>query len=315
MFKGKRHGPLPAGSGPLSLLLGAAFITALALVAAGTLPAPAAGPAAPPAPRTAPPATRAATKPVAVTVATYNINYGNPDLPAVTRSIRKAKADVVFLQETNRASERYLRGRLGGVYPHTIFHHAARAGGFGVLSKWPMRKPRYLPRVHGLFGAWIGEIELADGWVQVANVHLMPLIPGGRAEGAAALTKRFIETEAVRGKEIVWLHGELTKGTPTIIAGDFNSPSAMSAPAYLTRHGFTDSFAAVTDQPDTQPTWHWLYNGVHYRFRLDYIFHTARFETRASRIFQGGGSDHYLLVSTLHLKPSPAPTTSRATKP
>ena len=149
---------------------------------------------------------------------------------------------------------------------------------------------------------WLGEVKLADRWIQVANVHLMPLIPGGRNEGAGALAKRFFHSEGVRAKEIAWLHRQLAGDKMTIIAGDFNSPSTLTAPTYLTQRGFTDSFAAVTDRPDTRPTWHWLYNGVQYRYRLDYIFHSAHFETRTSRIIRGPGSDHYLLVSTVQLK-------------
>jgi hypothetical protein len=37
-------------------------------------------------------------------VATFNINWGNPNLPNIAKVIRQSKADLVFLQETNTQS-------------------------------------------------------------------------------------------------------------------------------------------------------------------------------------------------------------------
>ena len=63
------------------------------------------------------PASGPTTKPnVKFTVATYNINYGNVDLKKIARIIRKADADLVCLQETNRQSEKHLRRALRRKY-------------------------------------------------------------------------------------------------------------------------------------------------------------------------------------------------------
>ena len=45
-----------------------------------------------------------------LTVATFNINWGNPDLPGVANVISRSQADLVALQETNDRSARYLSG-------------------------------------------------------------------------------------------------------------------------------------------------------------------------------------------------------------
>ena len=43
--------------------------------------------------------------PDSLNIATYNINYGNVNLPLVAETILRSRADVVALQETNEESE------------------------------------------------------------------------------------------------------------------------------------------------------------------------------------------------------------------
>lgn len=51
-------------------------------------------------------------------VATYNLNWGNRRGDQVLDAIATAKADVVFLQETTRQSERFLQEHLKKSYPY-----------------------------------------------------------------------------------------------------------------------------------------------------------------------------------------------------
>lgn len=252
----------------------------------------------------------AATRPAAqFTVATYNINWGNPNLPGVVENIRKTAADLVCLQETNRKSEAYLRRRLAAAYPHKAFRHASGAGGFAYLSKTPLKGLKYLQAKHGMFGTWLCRVTLAGQSVQVASVHLQPVLPHKR-EGLVGLTKLFIKTESIRAREIAHIHENISKDMPTILAGDFNSPASLTVSQYLAAAGFVDSFAAVTSEPAKHITWRWKYGNVEWKYRLDYLFHTRDIETVTSRIIVGAGSDHYPVVSGFRRapeKPRPAP--------
>lgn len=105
-------------------------------------------------------------------VASYNINYGNANLKAVVEAIKKADADVVALQETNRTSERYLRKHLRKHYRHMHFEHAKRAGGFAFLSRFRLEKVRHLPRTVGWFGTYVATVKFEGRDVHLANVHL-----------------------------------------------------------------------------------------------------------------------------------------------
>ena len=193
------------------------------------------------------------------------------------------------------------------MYRHAAFRHHARAGGYAFLSKAPLRERKYVPPRHGPFGLWTARTRLAGRDVQVAAVHLCPVVPR-RGE---TLMRTFLRTEAVRAKEIAWLHEHLSAKLPVILLGDFNSPSTLTAGTFLARRGFVDSFASVTPDPDRHVTWHWRYQDVNWRFRIDYIFHPAALKTIRSRILRSEASDHYLLVSTLEWAP-PRPTTAPA---
>ncbi len=263
------------------------------------------------------PTTKPTTKPtVRFSVATYNINYGNVNLKEVVKTIRKADADLVCLQETNRQSEKRLRRAFRRKYRYMYFRNSRAAGGFGVLSKSPIKKVQYLPRKHGYFGTLLFRTKLGSKEVQVANIHLHPTVPR-RGENFAELLKLFSKTEAVRTREIKYIHDNLTKTLPTILIGDFNSPPYMTVPIFLAKCGFSDSFAAATPGADAHITWRWRHRDVEWKFRLDYIFCNKHFRALASRIIKSDASDHYLVVSTLGWNPNPTskPTSRPASRP
>jgi len=233
----------------------------------------------------------------AIIVATYNINILNRDLKAVTETIRKSKADLVCLQETNEASALHFKANLRDEYPHMDFHNYA-GGGLGFLAKKQFKTLKYLPAKYGVHSAWIVRITIDDKPIEVAAVHLQPTVPRAD-EGVAELIARWLATEEIRAKEIAYIHENLSGRLPVVILGDFNSSSRMQAPRFLSQKGFVDSFASVTEKPDDRPTWKLRSAELRLARRIDYIFHTKDFTTGESRIVDSEGSDHYLLASEL----------------
>ena len=243
-------------------------------------------------------------------VATYNINYANVNLPKAVESILASKADVVFLQETNRQSERYLRRRLARTYPYIAFHHAPAAGGMAFLSKVPLSKLRRLPAKYGWFGASLANAKLNGRKVLLANVHLVPTDPR-RAKTLKELMGAFTSAEAVRLRELKYILSKLPRGSPMLLGGDFNSPSGMPVAQLLASRGWIDSAASVAPERADLTTWHWDTPNGELRQRLDYIYHTAEIRCRASRVIRSKASDHDLVVSTLEW----APKRSAASRP
>ena len=239
-------------------------------------------------------------------VATYNINYGNVNLRSMVATIRKTKADIVFLQETTRESEYFLVQELKNEYPNYEYRwykgrYAAER--FGVLSRYPISRLDFVPPKHGLFGVCVGEIRVGDQTVQIANVHLNPvMIP--RGSNLLGILAAFNNIEKIHADEIELVHEKLKSDMPTIIAGDFNSLSSFRAPRYLIEKGFVDSFAEVTENPDSKESWHWPLRNGEVRLRIDYIFHNDRFETVDSAIHPSSASDHYLVCTGLKFSES-----------
>ncbi len=240
----------------------------------------------------------AAAAPREFTVATYNVFYRNPDLPKLAAVIRETRADLVALQETNGESEKFLRRQFAGEYPHIAFRWRKGSDGFGFLSKAPLRKLEFLEPLPGWRGTWFAEVELGGTNAQIVSVHLatpqsrkMTSLPG-------AMTM-FQEVEEIHAREMARIFERMSRRMPVIVLGDFNSFSFFHAPKFLVEHGFTDSFAAVTENADRQGTWRHRSGESEWRFRIDYIFHGRELRTRACRILQSGASDHSAVVSRM----------------
>jgi endonuclease/exonuclease/phosphatase (EEP) superfamily protein YafD len=245
--------------------------------------------------------------PAPLRVATYNINFANVNLDAVLNAIRQADADVVCLQETNNASAAALRAAFSDHYPEIRFYGSVDpypAGGLAILSKHPIAREEFLPARHGLFGAAIVEVTHGEQNVQIVWVHLQPIVlPRGQgAESMLAIVGAFDAAEETRRAEMEEILKHVRTDGPAILAGDFNSCSTFQAPALAKQHGLIDSFAAVHDDADDHPTWHWPTELGQAKLRIDYIFHSADFVAEESRVIPSEGSDHYLLVSQLNPK-------------
>ena len=251
----------------------------------------------------------AATKEAHLTVATYNVNWGEVDLRETVAVIRRAKADLVLLQETTARIEGFLRRALDREYPLMAFRgHRGRneAERFGILARLPVKDLRFVPPKHGLFGAWIGQWNWQGRKIQVANVHLQPGF-FSRNAGVLGAMKALQQMEEVHKREIAAIYDNLAPKEPTLVMGDLNSMSSFAAPTFLAQKGFVDSFASVHEKPDEHPTWRWRTGGLTWSARIDYIFHTAHFQTVESRIVQSNASDHHLVVSRLRWREENAP--------
>ena len=239
-----------------------------------------------------------------LTVCTYNINWGNPH-PAKTIALLKTiNADFVALQETNAESKAFLIKHLKKSYPHMVFTKYSHlgAGGYGFLSKYKIEGATCEKPKRGLFGSYRCKVVVGGTTISILSTHLTPALPRHGAD-AMELANVLFKAETARTKEIRHLVTKKPE-TPTIILGDFNSSSCQFAARHLQGLAYTDSFAAVTKEPDKQPSWGWAYKGVKLQYRIDYVFHSSHFKTLKSAIHAKGPSDHYPVVSTLKVLPA-----------
>jgi len=238
-----------------------------------------------------------------LTIATFNINWGNVNLTETVKAIRQTKADVIALQEVNSEAEKHLRNELGQVYPHVSIRTGEGAAGFGFLSKHPFASVTYLEPKFGFLGTYLATVSVGKRRLQLVNVHLEPDIPR-ESDGPLQLLKRFRKLEATHLKEIRRIAGRFAKDMLVVVLGDFNSLSAGTAPTFLKERGFTDSAEQAHGEGKAPLSWHWRFNGVDLRYRLDYIFLPAGLKTIENKVIKTSSSDHLPVVTRMEWVPA-----------
>jgi endonuclease/exonuclease/phosphatase family metal-dependent hydrolase len=225
-----------------------------------------------------------------LTVMTWNVNFGVRGDDEARRAILDTDADVVFLQESTPAWERWAREHLSGAYPHQRFDHCCRAGGLAVLSKTPFEVKDIIEAPSGWFPAARVLVETALGQVQVLNVHLHPPVSesGGFVSG-------YFTTDPVRHDELSRYLVDLDPDLPTLILGDFNETRGLAVRT-LEDLGFA---CAVERFTRSAITWRWQLPALDLEQNLDHIFAGPGLRAIDFAVVEAGRSDHLPVVAVL----------------
>ncbi len=231
-----------------------------------------------------------------VRVGTYNVFTGTRDTALTVKAIRQMDADVVMLQELSPQGAKLLDKALEVDFPHRHFSE-----GVAILSRYPLRNPRYKRSQHGINGFLFAEVQSPGGRFQVASLHLDPLHLWKPREKWSLPMQLMWGQDYVHRREVEQIVHALRPGMPTILGGDFNSVSGAPI-RQLQELGYTDSYAKVNKHPDQTPTLHFKLFGTKSGRRIDYILHDASFQTIQSQVFPGAPSDHDSVLSVLGWK-------------
>jgi endonuclease/exonuclease/phosphatase family metal-dependent hydrolase len=227
---------------------------------------------------------------------TYNVNWGGAGADQVAAIIQRSKADIVCLQETTPAWEKYLRSELGSQLSYGAFRESQSrmGGGLAFFSKLSAREVAYIQSETGWFDGWIVEFQTAVGPVQVLNVHLRPPVSdqGGWISG-------YFGTRGDRVLEMQRFYEKIKPGIPLIVAGDFNDSENSRVVNWLQRRGMRN---ALPEFDRSTPTWKWNYRGFELRRRMDHIVYPAELECASAHVIAQGPSDHFPVVATFRKK-------------
>ena len=241
----------------------------------------------------------------AIRIATYNVNFGGSNWqimhPEKTlQAIKDVNADVMVLQEETPYWCTYFKNNLTKLYPYQAFINSPRAGGMGIISKYPFQTTYYGYSKIGWHPGWIYLINTPQGKLQLLNVHLAPPLVNLTSMGF--LFNGVFKSRDVRFREMQFYTRQLKTGYPTIIAGDFNESYLTKLRVWLFSQGFQD---AKTISHNQQNSWQWQAGLLTFCGPYDRIFYNQYLTLRYFAILQAGDSDHFpayadLVITSSH---------------
>lgn len=218
---------------------------------------------------------------VSFRVLTSNVEFGQAT-DALVADVRRAKPDIVFVQECEFTCDDTLKKALGGDYPHRAAQVAGGSKGSVVLSRFP------LDPAEGVDGAMAMPGAVADirgHAVRLQLAHPMPPLPG--------------RTDLWR-RELGELRDFAAEDhrTPLVVAGDFNASQDHAAFRRILDTGLQD--AARLDGHDRTPTWPARTTPA-FGVQIDHVLLSDDFSVRAVRFLDLTDTDHRAVVADLTL--------------
>lgn len=226
----------------------------------------------------------------AVTVMTWNVNFGLRGDALSLAVITEAQADVIVLQETTPAWERSL-APLKERYPHQRwFHVRGGAGGMAVLSRLPLVSEP-VPAGPGWFDALRIELESPIGPLEALVVHLRPPV----SDGGSFISGHF-STPKIRTAELMHHAAHLQGDAPLIVLGDFNEDEDGASIGWISKDKGLSN-ALMRFAPGAH-TWRWPTRLLTLEDTLDHVLYDGRLECLSAKVIREGRSDHFPVVAT-----------------
>ena len=224
-------------------------------------------------------------------VVTYNVNWGGNKADLVARYLIESDADIIFLQETHKAWEKYLKHFLAAKYPHAEFKHSRGAGGIAFFSKYPLHDVKLIKPQAGWFPGLKARVETKLGAIQLLNVHLKPPLSD---TGSVSLSA-YYQTQFIHKAELKELLAEFDPEQPLIIAGDFNENEDKAGIQSVMKRGFE---SALLNFDDESPTWKWnLSYGLSWSDRYDHLIYNKFLRCTGAQVKDIPASDHFPVMA------------------
>ncbi|NWF69967.1 MAG: endonuclease/exonuclease/phosphatase family protein [Chloroflexi bacterium] len=216
-----------------------------------------------------------------ISVLTFNLSLRNRDFEAVVQMLRAVDADVVALQEVNRAAYFYLDDDLADLYPYRAFHPDLQPPGQAVLSRFPILEDNYwqVERAHQRV-----LLDFGGTPIVLYNVHPVHFTLNRRVFFSFEAQQREIDDILAR---------TVNENVPLLLVGDFNT-SDQSAMYQRFAALYSDAFRTVGSGLGL------TFPGALPLARLDYVFYNPAFVPLEALVWPDtGGSDHHPVFARL----------------
>lgn len=219
-----------------------------------------------------------------IKLVTYNVNWLCARPTAICDYLTSSSADVICLQETHKKWEGDLK-RLGATHPHSYFVDSTGAGGFAIISKYPMSNIKVLPGRKGWFPALTACVDTPIGTIRFLNVHLHPPV----SERGSPTVSAYWSTPDVRLDEIKDFMNAIDNTYPVIVLGDFNDEENSDAVKFVRGKGYSNALTAFNP---SAKTWSWKVGLVTLNKCHDHILYDAKLKCTGAKVTKVQASDH-----------------------
>jgi endonuclease/exonuclease/phosphatase (EEP) superfamily protein YafD len=216
-----------------------------------------------------------------VRVLTSNVEFGQ-GTDALIAAVRREKPDLVFVQECESTCDAALRRDLAADYPHRRAVEGDGSEGSVILSALPLRAA---PAVPGTLGMPAAVADVRGHAVRLQLAHPMPPLAD-----QVGLWRE--ELDALRDAAAA------DRGTPTVLAGDFNASQDHAAFRRVLDTGLRD--AARLAGEDRTPSWP-ARTLPAFGAQIDHVLVSEDFAARDARFLDLADTDHRALVVDLTL--------------
>ncbi len=216
-------------------------------------------------------------------VLTSNIEFGNAT-DGLLATIRRERPDLVFVQECAEQCSDALAAKVSAAdYPYRKVTEGAAASGSAILSRYPLRPAAGIGSTLAMPGA-VAVVAQREIHVQLA--HPLPPIPSGVTDWRREL-----------GRVRTYAAG--VKGSPAIVAGDFNATQDHAAFRRILDAGDLLDSATLVGEAHT-PTWPASVRRP-LGAQIDHVLVSEDFAVRGARFLDLDGTDHRSLLVRLEL--------------
>jgi exodeoxyribonuclease-3 len=157
-----------------------------------------------------------------VRVLTWNINSVRLRAPLVQRVIRKAKPDIICLQETKTPDEFFpIEMFQGEGYNHAHVHGMKSYNGVAILSRHPFTTTEIYHRVGREDCRHVSAHVKAKDIARPVEIHCL-YIPAGGDEPDVKVNDKYAHKLDFVDEMTRWFKDERAPDTPMVALGDFN---------------------------------------------------------------------------------------------
>jgi len=238
-------------------------------------------------------------------VMTFNMLGYNRHPDGVAAALARSGADVIGIQELNRAAAQAIRRRLREVFPYQALDPGDDATGMGILSRYPMRSTgERLP------GWWQGSPQMMRLVVDGRDVLMLNIHPVSTLLSQAQIERETAERAQDARAVVAFVRRH--DDTPLIVTTDFNVTD-QNTPYAIVRAALGDAwreagwglggtFPGADSYMSSRPRVYGVLAPL-WLVRIDYVFHSRRWRAVEAHIGPWDGvSDHRPVVATLRLQ-------------